>query len=235
MNLYNQQFYESRHKNTVYSATTILQIVQEIIPKIDSAVDIGCGVGTWLYVLEEMGAKKIQGMDGAWVNQDFLKIPKESFTQYDFNKEVRLDRNFDLAISLEVAEHIEPENAKTFVLSLVNLSDFILFSAAIPYQSGVGHVNEQWLPYWISLFKEQGFVGVDIIRKRIWNDESIPFWYRQNILLFVKEERISELSISNLSDTIPGELYLLAFNKAIYPTIKQSLQYLLDAIKRRIK
>jgi 2-polyprenyl-3-methyl-5-hydroxy-6-metoxy-1,4-benzoquinol methylase len=233
--LYNREFYETRHADTLHSANTILKIVREIIPPVRSATDIGCGVGTWLYTLQQMGAIDIQGIDGNWVKKDFLKIPIENFLEYDLNQEIQLNKKFDLAISLEVAEHIQPENAATFVTSLTNLSDFILFSAAIPYQSGVGHVNEQWLTYWISLFKKKGYRGIDVIRKKIWNDRAILSWYRQNTILFVKEERLSELKIANLEDTIPGEVYLLPFKKAIAPDIKQSLNYLTVAIQKRIE
>ena len=236
MNLYNNEFYENRHRNTVYSAEIILSIVGEVLPRIASAVDVGCGVGTWLNVLKERGATDIQGIDGDWVNRDFLRIPSEDFLEHDLNRSIKLNKKFDLAISLEVAEHIEPDNARNFVSSLASLSDFMLFSAAIPNQGGVGHLNEQWPDYWISLFRDEGFVGMDIVRKRIWDDESIPFWYRQNILLFVKETRIPDVKVANLSDTIPGELYLMSFKRAmIPPNIMQSLQYLFKAVKRRIK
>ncbi len=236
MNLYNNEFYENRHRNTVYSAEKILSIVGEVLPTIASAVDVGCGVGTWLNVLQERGATDIQGIDGDWVNRDFLRIPREDFLEHDLNTDIKLNKKFDLAISLEVAEHIDPDNAGSFVSSLASLSDFILFSAAIPNQGGVGHLNEQWPDYWISLFRDEGFVGMDIVRKRIWDDESIPFWYRQNILLFVKKTRIPDVKIADLSDTIPGELYLLSFKRAmIPPNIMQSLQSLFKAVKRRIK
>lgn len=233
MSLYNQEFYENRHQNTLKSANKILQIAREIIPTVHSAVDVGCGVGTWLYACQEMGANDIQGIDGPWVDRKFLKIPVENFLEQDLNQKIQLNRKFDLAISLEVAEHIQPENARTFISSLVNLSDFVLFSAAIPYQSGVGHVNEQWLIYWIALFKEEGFVPIDIIRKKIWNDKAIPLWYRQNTVLFVREERVPELKINDPLGAIPGEVYLIPFQKAIAPDIKQAVHYLIEAIKRR--
>ena len=56
MTVYNDEFYKNRHKKTLYSAEIILSIVQEIIPEIKSAVDLGCGVGTWLSVIEKRGA-----------------------------------------------------------------------------------------------------------------------------------------------------------------------------------
>lgn len=237
MSIYNNEFYEKRYENTIYSAEKVLSIVQEIVPEIKSAVDLGCGVGAWLSVLEKRGATKVCGVDGNWVNKDYLKIQKENFIEHDFSKDVNpnIGQTYDLAISLEVAEHLPSSSAKGFVSSLTSLSEFILFSAAIPYQGGIGHINEQWPDYWITLFENRGYVAIDIIRKRIWNDEKIPAWYRQNTFLFIKEDRIKDLKIEYLPHNhIPPEIYLLSFKRVICPGIKQSLNGLFSAVKRRM-
>lgn len=239
MSLYNDNFYKSRHNNTVYSAETILSIVQGIVPEVTSAIDVGCGIGTWLKVLEQRGATDICGVDGPWVNKDLLEVNKEIFIEKNLSEDTNLNinRSFDLAISLEVAEHLPASSADDFVELLTSLSDFVLFSAAIPYQGGVGHVNEQWPTYWSSIYKSKGYVGIDVVRKNIWNNEAIPSWYRQNAILFVKEERISDLSLKNtVKDFILPEEYLLSFQKVVFsPRIRPSLHTLLLAIRNRIK
>ena len=68
------------------------------------------------------------------------------------------------------------------------MADMILFSAAVPGQGGTGHLNEQWLSYWARLFLAEGYLPVDGLRARIWWDERIEFWYRQNIVLFCRAE-----------------------------------------------
>lgn len=234
MSLYNEDFYKDRHTKTLGSARKILGIVQEMIPEIHSAVDVGCGVGTWLSVLKENGATHIQGIDVGWVAREYLEIPVECFIEHDLTRKIPLEKNFDLAISLEVAEHLPSSSAQDFVASLTQFSDFVLFSAATPFQIGVGHVNEQWPNYWISLFEERGFFAVDVIRKKIWNDESIPCWYRQNILLFVKNERSADIRyIPHLSDTVPPELYLLTYRTLIEPSVKEARRAWIAAVKRR--
>jgi hypothetical protein len=97
-------------------------------------------------------------------------------------------------MSLEVAEHLPEASSKKFIESLTRLSDFILFSAAIPFQTGENHINEQWPCYWDSLFRQHGFTAVDALRKKIWHDPNVGFWYRQNIMLFVKQEKLNLLT-----------------------------------------
>lgn len=186
---YSEDFYDKRHEATVYSARTVLSILSQCIPRIESAVDVGCGVGTWLSVLKEKAAKEILGVDGGWVNQDLLVIPSDCFRQVDLTQKSSFPRRYDLAISLEVAEHLPPTCANEFVAMLTELSDYVLFSAAIPGQGGVNHINEQWHEYWVKLFASHGYDVHDLIRSRIWDDSEIPFWYRQNIFLFSKQEK----------------------------------------------
>lgn len=190
-NNYGHDFYVDRHQNTAYSARTILSHVLDVLPPVHSAIDFGCGVGTWLAVLRERGISEIQGIDGPWVERDLLEIPAENFRPVNFEETIIHGKRYDLAISLEVAEHISKGSADTFVDSLVGASDFILFSAAVPFQSGVGHVNEQWPDYWTAIFAAREYGVLDFVRKKIWNDRKIPVWYRQNILLFARRERIS--------------------------------------------
>lgn len=199
--IYGKDFYKDRHQQTVYSANVILSLVLDVLPPVRSAADFGCGVGTWLSTLREKGVSEVQGFDGPWVDQGLLEVPKENFRNVDFNELLSIDRKYDLAISLEVAEHLSGDSARGFVNALTSASDFILFSAAIPRQGGIGHVNEQWPDYWARLFAERGFCVVDVVRRKIWNDKGIPVWYRQNILMFIKESRVPAVAAS-----VPGVL-----------------------------
>ena len=69
---------------------------------------------------------------------------------------------------------------------------FILFSAAVPGQGGEHHVNEQPYDYWRKRFAEAGFTAYDFVRPRIAADNGISFWYRYNIILFVRDELAGE-------------------------------------------
>lgn len=200
---------------------------------VESAVDFGCGVGTWLSVLKEKGAKDIQGYDGNWVDQNLLVIDKLNFTSADLSKKITINKKYDLAISLEVAEHLPASFADEFVATLTSASDFVLFSAAIPEQSGNFHINEQWPDYWAKIFLKYDFLAFDFIRNKIWNDKEIPFWYKQNILFFAKKQRaqdVKEEITVNISSLVHPDLFLKK-SAALKVGIKGSLKLFFRAIK----
>ena len=72
-NVYNENFYKNRHANTLYSAQKILGIVQSIIPQqqINSILDFGCGIGTWLSIAKDKNCK-VTGIDGPWIPKQYL-------------------------------------------------------------------------------------------------------------------------------------------------------------------
>ena len=182
---YSQDFYVQRHQQTASAARAVLAVILDALP-VDSVVDIGCGVGTWLSVAKEMGATTLLGIDGPWVDPALMQIDRSELLIQDLQQPIRLNRRFDLALSLEVAEHVPALRAKSFVSDLCEASDQIVFGAAVPDQGGVGHLNEQWQSYWAALFAEHDFCPIDCVRARIWSNSEIPWWYKQNTLLYVK-------------------------------------------------
>lgn len=182
---YDKRFFGRITSGSYRSAEVVVPIVLDLLePR--SVVDVGCGTGAWLRAFHAHGVGEIQGIDGDYVDRAQLEIPEDRFLAADLSEGVRLDRRFDLAVSLEVAEHLPPESAGTLVESLVALAPAVLFSAAIPGQGGANHVNEQWADYWVGRFGEAGYACVDCIRPRIWNDTEVQVWYAQNIFLFVQ-------------------------------------------------
>lgn len=187
MQSYTEEFYEIVREGSKESAKEIIPIVFEFIqPK--SVIDVGCGVGTWLSVFQAFGVEDVLGIDGDYVDKNALEIPKERFLTFDLKSPFKLNRQFDLVVCLEVGEHLPKECAETFVESLTQLAPVILFSAAIPFQGGTDHVNEQWQDYWVKIFQNKGYVAIDCIRNRVWENKRVEFWYAQNMLIFAKRE-----------------------------------------------
>jgi SAM-dependent methyltransferase len=153
--------------------------------KPQSLLDVGCGHGAWLGAAHRFGVLDVVGVDGLVVPDEQLLISpnlyREIFKQHDLTQPLKLGRRFDAVLCLEVAEHLDEKCAPVLIDSLVAHSDRVVFSAACPGQPGQHHVNCQWPSYWQKLFNERGYVCTDEIRSRIWNDERIGPWYRQNV------------------------------------------------------
>jgi len=154
-------------------------------------VDVGCGNGSWLAAFAICGAEHILGLDGRWIEESALKIPPSNFSRADLFKSLNVQENFDLALSLEVAEHLPPTRAASFIADLTNLAPVVLFSAAIPLQEGPNHLNEQWPSYWALLFADHNYVPVDALRLQLWNHPNVTWWYKQNTLIYVDRARLA--------------------------------------------
>lgn len=187
MQPYTEDFYKFVEQTARQSAKEIVPLVYQLIqPK--SVIDVGCGLGTWLSVFKDYGIEEILGVDGDYVDKQMLDIPQENFLPFDLKNPLKIDRQFDLVLSLEVAEHLPEECAETFVDSLTRLGSVILFSAAIPFQGGTDHINEQWQDYWAKYFSEKGYIAIDCIRKKVWQNANVDFWYTQNLLIFASQD-----------------------------------------------
>ena len=189
---YSDNFYKDRSGGSYLSAKEVLPIVNEIF-RPNSVIDFGCGMGDWLRVWnEELGVKNIKGVEGPYIPREKLSIDPEKVEFRDLKQPFSPEHRFDLAMSLEVGEHLPFQNAEDFILSLTSSSDVVLFSAAVQGQQGTYHINEQMPEYWARFFLNRGYVVVDYLRPKIWNNTKVEWWYKQNILLYIKKERLSD-------------------------------------------
>lgn len=164
--------------------------------KPNSVLDFGCGIGNFLHSFKSNGVKEVLGIDGPWSNNSLQMLKSEEMILQNLSEAINVTKKYDLAISLEVAEHLEEAHADKIISDLTRFSDLVIFSAALPKQGGQDHLNEQWPSYWAEKFNAQGYVCFDAIRPIIWNNPKIKFWYRQNIFIAVKKtdtERISKI------------------------------------------
>lgn len=178
---YTGSFYDAIRSGSQSSAAVIVPLVIGHLGAVESVVDVGCGEGWWGHEFTKHLPWSITalGIDGEYV--ETCAIPMEAV---DLGQPFDLGRRFDVAVCLEVAEHLPPERADGFVADLCRLAPTVVFSAAMPRQGGVGHVNLEPPSYWASLFRGQGFGWEDPIRRRVWQSPSVEPWYASNLLVF---------------------------------------------------
>jgi SAM-dependent methyltransferase len=184
---YTRDFYRIVQAGSERSAAEIVPLVLSLTGA-TSVVDVGCGDGQWLKTFKANGISDLLGVDGPWV--DPSAFTPGQFVSADLARPLELDRRFDLAVCLEVAEHLIADSAPTLVASLARMAPVVMFSAAIPRQGGIDHLNEQWPEYWARLFDQHGFRPVDAIRPRVWNS-AVETWYAQNTIIYVDRDHLS--------------------------------------------
>ena len=182
--LYGESYFNSQMGGSYRSAVLYAQHLLKIF-KPQSVADLGCGRGTWLKAFGENGVEKLVGLDGDWNSQEKMVDQTVTFSPVDLNKPFpKPTERFDLAISVEVAEHLKEESSKTFVDNITALSDVVMFGAAYTKQGGTDHINEQPHTYWAKMFIEIGYTPYDVFRSTFWGNQDIEFWYQQNTFLF---------------------------------------------------
>lgn len=189
---YNAGFYKDLQDTSYASALKVLSVVFDVLD-IRSSVDFGCGTGAWLRAAQELGSVRALGIDGAWVKPEMLVCNNMEFRPMELEKPIRLSETFDLAISCEVGEHLSEARADGFVGDLCAAAPRVLFGAAIPGQGGSSHINEQWQSYWAGKFAANGYAPIDIVRPQVAECDDVVSWYKNNILLYVRNSEAAGL------------------------------------------
>jgi SAM-dependent methyltransferase len=185
MSRYRREWFLARKQRARESADVVLPIVFSFVQP-SSIVDVGCGTGSWIKAAEELGVTDAIGIDAPHVERTLLEFSQDSFIAHDLSVALRLDRTFDVALCLEVGEHLPRGSASVLVETLVRLAPVVLFSAAVPGQGGTSHTNEQWPEYWAKIFARHDYLAYDVVRSQIWRDDRVRYFYAQNALLYVR-------------------------------------------------
>jgi predicted transcriptional regulator YdeE len=213
---YTPEYYKSIVEGSIKSRDEVFQVLPKLMQIPKSVVDVGTGQGQWLYEIEKFGVNRYLGMDHK-VNKKCLLIPQNNYKEFDLTSAVgyEIPKRFDLAMCLEVAEHLPEENAEGLVKLLCSLSDYVLFSAAIPHQPGEQHLNCQWQTWWEALFNQQGYYASEQpLRDLLHDNEGVEIWYRNNIVLYSKHFR------GKTSDFVHPHMFLNLINH--YSQLKQT-------------
>ncbi len=192
---YSAKFFEHIRVMASKSANAAVPKILELYPA-RSVIDVGCGAGAWIRAFADCGIKRAIGIDGDYVDRNQLMVPSSQLISCDLAQRIDVaeifrqlgtPERFDLAITLEVGEHLPVRRAESFVDDMCMLADVVLFGAAIPFQGwGKSHINEQWQSFWAKKFYDRGYDAFDVFRPAIWSSPEIAYFYKQNTIFYVK-------------------------------------------------
>jgi len=186
--IYDNKFFKNTIKFEADSASHFVNIVLKYY-KPKSIVDIGCGAGIYLKEFAEKGVDKLLGLDGSPAAAEEFLLSKDKLIIFDLAKKYNFTENYDLAICLEVAEHLEKEDADILVETITKASNDVIFSAAVPGQGprSIGHINEQPHEYWIDKFQKKNFIYLkdktEEMRREM-ETMGVVWWIVNNLMVF---------------------------------------------------
>ena len=182
-------FERAARRNAPITCSSIL----ELFPETKSVLDIGCASGVYTAEFRSLGVDAI-GVE--YSSKLRRKAARRGVTVYPFDVSIPTpspsEGPFDLAMSLEVAEHVPPQFADAFAGYFKGLCRRIVFTAAQAGQGGTSHLNEQPREYWIEKFQRVGF-GLDEQATHdlaaLWRNRGAHWYLPKNLSVFVAHSR----------------------------------------------
>lgn len=174
---------ETAHHHHVHSdklSEWICKFITE--QQIETMTDFGCGLGQYCNDVESQTMCQALGIEG--------NKPKEAvydnIREYDLTTDITPNGLIcDLAISLEVGEHIPKEHMATYLDNITyNAKDYLITSWAVRGQDGFGHVNclnnDEILPE----FEKRGFILMEKETKEARSViEDKAHWFRNTLFI----------------------------------------------------
>jgi SAM-dependent methyltransferase len=183
--IYDSDYFE-RYVEPLASASAPVMaesIVAEFNPA--SVVDVGCGTGALLAALQRAGLECL-GLDYSEASLRMAQARGLRVEKLDLCSASPGPRHFDVAISVEVAEHLPERCVDRYVDYLCHLAPAIVFTAATPGQGGWAHLNEQPHEFWIAKFRDRGFELVQEVSERWrhqWKRSNVAWFYHTNVMI----------------------------------------------------
>lgn len=188
--LYSPEWQEGRQRYMVQS----LQCFERTLSTFPAAsvLDVGSGLGHLVRRAQTCGLDAV-GVDLTET------APEGPLRHADLCAPVDLERQFELVLCWEVAEHLPAEAADTLCDTLVRHltpEGVLVFSAALPGQGGKGHINEQPLDYWRKRLRARGLQfcagETQQLSKQFQRAAPKAEWYGQNVQVFRRAAAMPE-------------------------------------------
>lgn len=187
--IYDHDYYDHVETWALQSAPAIASsVMRDMAPT--SLIDVGCGTGA---MLAEFVSRGLTGK-GLEYSQDGLERCQSKgldVSHFDLEAEIKPpERRFDVALSMEVAEHLPEAVADPYINLLCSLSDRVVMTAAPPGQLGTDHVNLQPKSYWIAKMAARGMdYCPDLERcwRKEWLEQGVVGFYWRNLMVFQRK------------------------------------------------
>ena len=146
------------HRFATRDAEAIVSGIRTVSADADLLVDVGAGTGAIAAAWKRRGHRAI-ACERSAVGRLAARLQGVPCVPFELANDPpsNLPNQADIALCLEVAEHVPASLAEQLVAFLANLAPIAIFSAAIPGQGGQEHVNEQPPEYWTRRFQAVGF------------------------------------------------------------------------------
>ena len=170
--------------NKVYKERTGIthqEVFQEFFENLDrntSILELGCNIGINLEILQNMGFKKLTGLE---INQKTMNIAKEKYPMIKFiHSSIEdfkcNDNEYDLVFTTGVLVHINPSNINDIVNKMIRLTKkfifgFEYFSEKLTEVKYRDHSNLLWKQNFPLLFTKNMKLIKD--KKMYWKSENL--------------------------------------------------------------
>ena len=145
-----------------------------------TVIDVGAGVGCYLYALRHAGVSVIAAYDAA---PGIERITRGAIIGWDATQPLPLPHQPDWIYSLETAEHVPRNGTLNFVRNLAAARCGAIVSWAAPGQGGLGHINNRAPHQVVGMFKtfDMHLDHNDTTALR----RGVQFaWFKKNTLVF---------------------------------------------------
>lgn len=160
--------------------------------KPSSVIDIGCGAGFWLKALSANGVGDCRGLtprlDGA---PAFAGVERGALSAISSDK-----RRYDLALCLEVIQHVAPVDHDLVIDACARASDVVVFSSRVPGAPG-SSPHDRPMEYWAAKFWRHGYVIDDRLRPRLEWQANMPSTLFDCLVVFRRQ--FSEADLENVA------------------------------------
>lgn len=151
---------------------------------VKSTIDVGCGTGYYAGRFAAMGVDRAVGIEPNPITGTYLGGAEAITADVTAGDDLGLGA-FDLAMSLEVVEHIPRERHDRFFDFLCSSARrYVVFAGGTPGQAGVGHIACRPETEWEAELNQRGWVRHPHLT-RFLRTSAFYWWSRRNTMVFV--------------------------------------------------